>query len=80
MNGRRSYTRWCESATGVLVADILGAQVEIVADVAAGRVRLGGIATLTADEARLYGVRLIEAAALVDRDAVRGRPDAGRDG
>jgi hypothetical protein len=67
----RNYTRWRQGATGRLHADILGAPVDITADPAAGTVLLGDT-PLNPDEARLIGVRLIDAAVLADADrAVR---------
>lgn len=75
----RNYTRWRtdqRDPDGLLVADLLGINGGIVADPTAGRVGVniahGG---LTPDEARLIGVRLIEAAALADGDrAIRQAP------
>jgi hypothetical protein len=60
----RRYTRWTR-AGAELVADILGGRFQVGADETTGLVRFAG-ADLTPDEARLYGVRLVEAAALAD--------------
>jgi hypothetical protein len=60
----RRYTRWTRAGSA-LVADILGGRFQVGADEAAGVVSFAG-ADLTPDEARLYGVRLVEAAALAD--------------
>lgn len=78
----RNYTRWRRTRPLVgnggqlipvrLVADLLGISVPVEAWPAEGRVVLDG-ALLSPDEARLIGVRLIEAAALADGDrAIRG--------
>lgn len=72
----RNYTRWYQSPgeAGVLVADILGTSFRLEAVPGAGVVRLQG-RDLTPDEARLIGVRLIDAAVLADGDrAVRAAP------
>lgn len=64
----RRYTRWTRSDVG-LAADILGARILIVADPGAGMVHVDlpdPAGRLSPDEARLYGVRLIEAAGLAD--------------
>lgn len=75
---RGTYTRWTRRAdTGLLVADLLGFPVGVVADPGAGRTTLTVPAErdcveLGPDEARMLGVRLVEAAALSDADrAVR---------
>jgi hypothetical protein len=60
----RNYTRWTKRGVS-LVADILGAKLPVTALPGDGVVLLGG-SSLTPDEARMYGVRLIEAAALAD--------------
>jgi hypothetical protein len=65
VSGLRNYTRWVAGDAGVLLADILGAGVDIAADPAAGKVLLDG-RVLSPDEARLVGVRLIDAAVLAD--------------
>lgn len=72
---RGTYSRWTETQTGVLEADILGEDVAITANSDTGRV---GVCVpdrpISPDEARMIGVRLIEAAALADGDrAIRGR-------
>jgi hypothetical protein len=61
----RNYTRWTGDVTTYLRADILGAKHEIEVDATTGRVLLDGDA-LSPDEARMFGVRLVEAAALAD--------------
>jgi hypothetical protein len=72
----RNYTRWVQDDAGLLLADILGAGVDIAADPAAGKVLLNGQA-VTPDEARLIGVRLIDAAVLADGPrAIRRAPGA----
>lgn len=65
---RGTYTRWTKSQNGDLVADIL-TDSSILADVRTGRVTacISG-RTMSPDEARMIGVRLIEAAALADGD------------
>lgn len=78
----RSYTRWRidEVTPGTLWADILSMPLSICAHRTDGLVQVmlaAHTATLTPDEARLIGVRLVEAAALADGDrAVRARPEA----
>lgn len=69
MNG---YTRWTRDEHGELSADILGSRFCIKAIPRTGEaiVTIDGPGTLTADEARLVGVRLIEAAALA-KPAIR---------
>ena len=77
----RNYTRWTKTDRG-LVADLLGGFDISVLDA-------GGVSPLvtldmddeylTPDEARLIGVRLIEAAALADGDrAIRRAPGGGQ--
>lgn len=70
MTGMRAegrYTRW--TVTGpALTADILGSKFQLQAFPEQGEVHFAGT-RLSPDEARLYGVRLIEAAALADGDA-----------
>lgn len=68
----RNYTRWIKRGS-TLEADILGDRVEITAFPESAKVVLeldngpDNVAVgLTPDEARLYGVRLIEGAALAD--------------
>lgn len=69
-----TYTRWTQVGDA-LAADILGADTSVVADPQSGRIS----ATvpdrpMSPDEARMIGVRLIEAAALADGDrCIRGR-------
>lgn len=68
----RNYTRWTRRGGSLLQADILGAPYTLVADPQVGMVRLvvrttpEGLLEQTPDEARMLGVRLIEAAALAD--------------
>ena len=70
---QRSYTRWTRRGAGGLRADVLFAT-SIYADPEDGTVELGEL-LLSPDEARLIGVRLIEAAALADGDrAIRQAP------
>ncbi len=64
---RGTYFRWTKTSETRLVADILGADTGVEADVETGMVT----ATvpdrpMSPDEARMIGVRLIEAAALAD--------------
>ena len=71
---RGTYTRWTLSGSR-LVADILGADTDVQADPETGTVSavVPGRA-LSPDEARMIGVRLVEAAALADGDrCIRGR-------
>lgn len=64
---RGTYTRWTQSIGGELTADILGSDTGIRADPASGTVRVAvPDRGLSPDEARMIGVRLIEAAALAD--------------
>lgn len=80
MSGMHNYTRWRRDsdATEVITADILGAKIAIKAYQGESVVTLlvGDVSLdLSPDEARLYGVRLIEAAALADGDrAIRDKP------
>jgi len=74
MTTRGTYTRWTSDPDGHLHADLLGTPIQITAHPDTGHVAittygntLTGLVT-TPDEARLYGVRLIEAAALADGD------------
>lgn len=62
-----TYYRWTQSTEGQLRADILGADTEISVDKGKGTVsaRVPGH-PLDPDTARMYGVRLIEAAILAD--------------
>jgi len=73
----RGYSRWTRGQDDVaLRADILHGP-GIVADVREGLVRIEAAhwQALTPDEARLIGVRLIEAATLADGDrAIREHP------
>lgn len=76
----RNYTRWrAADDHGMLYADLLGTQHDIVADPAEGKVWLNGV-KLSPDEARLIGVRLIEAAALADGDRAIRRPPIDQEG
>lgn len=69
---RTSYTRWTAESfepDATLTADLLGIDVRIEAAPTDGTIlfAMGGESRkLTPDEARLYGVRLIEAAAFAD--------------
>jgi hypothetical protein len=71
---RGTYFRWTArqrvgstQGVNVLQADILGADTDIVADPATGLVTVKvPDRPLDADEARMIGVRIIEAAALAD--------------
>lgn len=85
-NVLRNYTRWIRSsASGHLHADILTSGPyddpndvpSIAANPAAGNVFAYIKGSLSPDEARLYGVRLIEAAALADGE--RAIRDTRRD-
>lgn len=70
---RGTYTRWTRDGEGrTLTADILS-DVDIKADVVQGVVIAHvGSRAMSPDEARMVGVRLIEAATLADGDrAVR---------
>jgi hypothetical protein len=66
----RNYTRWRRGPHGVLTADMLGFPAELVLRVNPNtqQVDLGG-RYLTPDEARMLGVRLVDAAVLADGDA-----------
>lgn len=65
---RGTYTRWTTDG-GRLTADILGADTDVQADLTAGTVdAVVPDRALSPDEARMIGVRLIEAAALADGD------------
>lgn len=72
---RGTYTRWTRDKTSRLVADILG-DTDICADTESGQVTACiSPRPMSPDEARMIGVRLIEAAALADDDrAVRSIP------
>jgi hypothetical protein len=71
----RNYTRWRRLDNGRLAADILGARNPLEVDPPAGLVVLGG-QEYTPDEARLLGVRLIDAAVLADGErAIRANGD-----
>lgn len=61
----RRYTRWTRNPNGHITADILNSPLPITIDPDLGIVTMADI-KLTPDEARLHGVRLIEAAALAD--------------
>ena len=61
----RNYTRWRHGEDGRLDADILGARTAITADPRTATVGLGDL-DLSPDEARMLGVRLIDAAVLAD--------------
>jgi hypothetical protein len=63
---RGTYTRWT-AVGGQLIADILGSDTGIQADPAAGTIEaVMPDRPISPDEARMIGVRLIEAAALAD--------------
>lgn len=78
----RNYTRWREARPApdrVLVADLLGTPVRVLAHVGKGKVQLGDD-EMSPDYARLIGVRLIEAAAIADGDrAIRSMPEPTRE-
>lgn len=62
-----TYFRWTRCADGMLTADILGPELSVVADPNEGRVKVEvPDRPMSPDEARLIGVRMIEAAALAD--------------
>jgi len=61
----RHYTRWTRTAGEALRADILASKFEVFANPHTGLVQLNG-QSMTPDEARLIGVRLIDAAVLAD--------------
>ena len=69
----RNYTRWRQGSPSQLYADILGARVAIEVNTDDGRVLLDGVA-LSPDEARMIGVRLIDAAVLADGDRAIRKP------
>jgi hypothetical protein len=70
---RGTYSRWTRDEDGTLEADILGADTSVVAVPTSGTVSVTvPKRPLSPDEARMIGVRMIEAAALADGDrAVR---------
>jgi hypothetical protein len=63
----RRYTRWTELGDGLLAADLLGSRFPISVDPSSGRVFMGEH-EMEPDEARMIGVRLIEAATRADGD------------
>lgn len=64
---RGTYTRWTRSTDSVLAADILGSDTAILANPNTGMITcVTPERTINPDEARMIGVRLIEAAALAD--------------
>lgn len=70
----RNYTRWREGTPGHLHADILGGRLDITVQPDLNAVVING-QPHTPDEARMYGVRLIDAAVLADGDrAIRRTP------
>lgn len=69
----RNYTRWRQADSGLLHADILGARLTIEVDPEQVTVTVGD-AVLSPDEARMIGVRLIDAAVLADGDRAIRRP------
>lgn len=80
MSGLRNYTRWRTDEDGRLTADLLGGSLPtITALPSSGRIALDGT-QLSPYEARLIGVRLIEAAAVADGDrAIRTPAPAARE-
>lgn len=67
-----TYSRWTEGEPGVIEADILGADTSIVADTNEGTISATVPGRpMSPDEARMIGVRLIEAAALADGERAR---------
>lgn len=71
----RNYTRWRNINATTVAADILGSRLDIQADTAVGQVFVDGM-PFSCDEARMYGVRLVEAAALADgARAFRQQPE-----
>lgn len=66
----RNYTRWRRDGAGRLHADILGSPVTVQVDQGTGTVALIAHTDqpLSPDEARMIGVRLIDAAVLADGD------------
>lgn len=75
---RGTYSRWTKEASGVMEADILGSDTSVRASVESGQIQVSvPDRWITPDEARMIGVRLIEAAALADGDrAIRHRSGA----
>ncbi len=72
---RGTYYRWSEDRQGNLYADILGTEMTLSAVPGIGEIwATVPNRALSPDEARMLGVRLIEAAALSDTGAVR-RPE-----
>lgn len=66
---RGSYFRWTRTEQGTLTADILGPEIDVTANPSAGSVFLvAPNRSMSPDEARMVGVRLIEAASLADAD------------
>lgn len=64
-----TYFRWTRNDTGTLSADILGPEIDVTANPIAGTVFLTAPdRSLSPDEARMVGVRLIEAASIADAD------------
>lgn len=66
---RGTYTRWTRKLDQRLHADLLGTPIRIHTLPGTSTIRCtiaGTDLDMTPDEARLYGVRLIEAAALAD--------------
>ena len=70
----RGYTRWKRDDRGFLHADILISRCRLMADPAEGKVIFEDY-VMTPDEARLYGVRLIDAAVLADGHRAIRRDD-----
>lgn len=69
-----NFTRWRRKKSNILVADILSPIFEVSANLDNRSVTVGDH-VLSPDEARLYGVRLIEAAVLAAGDStVREAP------
>ncbi|GIE30194.1 hypothetical protein Ait01nite_032390 [Actinoplanes italicus] len=66
---RGTYTRWTQGPGGMLTADILGSDTNVQACPSTGTV-LACVPDrpMSPDEARMVGVRLVEAAALADGD------------
>lgn len=64
-----TYYRWTRTEQGTLRADILGPEIDVTANPASGTVFLIAPArSMSPDEARMVGVRLIEAANIADAD------------
>lgn len=64
-----TYYRWSRTEQGTLTADILGPEIDVTANPVAGTVFLiAPTRSLSPDEARMIGVRLIEAANIADAD------------